>query len=100
MVGVHPMEFSASSRMLSVQRDRQHPQPRQPRLMKIPPNQFSQSESLAALAEQVEEDANAITRLRSDMHLMRMINMRMLQNLSEGRLIPQSQGLRAGLGCR
>jgi hypothetical protein len=55
---------------------------------------------LAALAEQVEEDANAITRLRSDMHLMRMINMRMLQNLSEGRLIPQSQGLRAGLGCR
>lgn len=100
MVGVHPMEFSASSRMLSRQRDRQHPRPRQAGLMKIPPNQFSQSESLAALAEQVEEDAIAITRLRSDMHLMHMINTRMRQNLSQGRFIPQSQGPRAGLGCR
>jgi hypothetical protein len=55
--------------------------------MKTPPNQFSQSESLAALAEQVEEDAIAITRLRSDMHLMRMIDMGMRQNLSQGSVV-------------
>ncbi len=94
------MESAASSRKLSVQRDRQHPRPRQARLMKTPPNQVSQLESLTALAEQVEEDAIAITRLRSDMHLMRMIDMGMRQNLSQGRFRPQSQGLRVGLGCR
>jgi hypothetical protein len=71
-----------------------------PHFMKTLTSQLSQSESLAALAEQVEEDAIAITRLRSDMHLMRMINMRMRQNLSQGRLTPQCQGLRAGVGCR